>query len=182
MGRNFPFSIRDVARVLDLTIRHGKEGESMDVDCPFCYKKSKMNLNVSKNVYRCNICEESGGMIKLYGDVHNISTGDAYREICELLGCDGKNPAEIGGKFSTHEKTIEVPLRADDETIHQTYSMLLSFLTLATPHKEQLLARGLSPDAIVKFNYKSAPAFGQQGLCTKLIQSGCVVEHVPGVL
>ena len=179
MYNNFPFTIRQVAEVLNLQIRYGGQNNgNVDVDCPFCQKKSKMNLNAAKNVYRCNYCGEYGGMIQLYGKAHGISNSDAYREICELLGCDRQNP--VSYKAAAEKPAVEMPNRANDAVVHQTYSMLLSLLVLATPHKEQLLERGLSTNDIVKFNYKSVPAFGQKGLCAKLLDSGCTLEGVPG--
>jgi hypothetical protein len=71
-------------------------------------------------------------------------------------------------------------IRANNDIIHQTYSMLLSSLALANPHREHLITRGLSQNQINTFKYKSVPAFGQQGLCAKLIQSGCTLDGVPG--
>jgi len=175
MVRNFPFTIRQVAEILNLKIHYdNKECGNMDADCPFCQKKSKMNLNSAKNVYRCNFCGENGGMVKLYGKVYGISNTDAYREICEILGCDKTSSADIDSPI------LQLTSRADSGDIHQTYSMLLSLLMLAAPHREQLLSRGLSQEQIDTFNYKSVPAFGQQGLCAKLLQSGCTLEGVPG--
>ncbi|MCL2392915.1 MAG: DNA primase, partial [Oscillospiraceae bacterium] len=180
MYHDFPFTIKEVAGVLSLTIRHGENGNSTDVDCPFCKRKGKMNLNSLKDVFRCNYCGENGGMTRLYGAVHNISNADAYREICELLGCDGKNPGNYEGQVVSHTKKPEQPKRADSISIHQTYSMLLSLLSLASTHKDQLMDRGLSPDDVAKIGYRSVPAFGQQDLCRRLIESGCAVEGVPG--
>jgi len=71
-------------------------------------------------------------------------------------------------------------IRANSDVIHQTYSMLLSLLTLSNPHNEQLLAKGLLQINIDSFNYKSVPAFGQHGLCIKLVECGCTLEGVPG--
>lgn len=54
MYQDFPFSIVDVAYLLNLHIRH-KNAASLDVDCPFCgEKKGKLNLNTKKNVFKCN--------------------------------------------------------------------------------------------------------------------------------
>lgn len=175
MTRNFPFTIRQVAKILNLKIRYENDNGNIDADCPFCKKESKLNLNAAKNVYRCNFCGENGGMIALYGKVYGISNAEAYREICEILGCSGK--------VNNVDNSSPAPLstnRADSDTRHQTYSMLLSLLNLANPHREHLLARGFLQEQIDTFKYKSVPAFGQQGLCTKLLQSGCTLDGVPG--
>ena len=39
----FNFTILDVAGLLNLEVRH-RGGKSIDVDCPLCGKKGKMNL------------------------------------------------------------------------------------------------------------------------------------------
>ena len=66
MEKIYPFTILDVAGILDLKVRR-RQPTNMDVDCPFCnHKKGKMNINLVKNVFRCNYCETSGGMIDLY--------------------------------------------------------------------------------------------------------------------
>ena len=75
-----------VAKILDLKIRYDNPANgNMDADCPFCNRKSKLNLNAAKKVYRCNYCDKSGGMVELYAKVHGISNTEAYRELCELL-------------------------------------------------------------------------------------------------
>jgi len=176
MTNKFPFTIRQVAKTLDLRIRYDNpDSGNMDIDCPFCQKESKMNLNAAKNVYRCNYCGEKGGMLELYGKMYGVSNADAYRELCEVWACNkDTNPAD------SSNPTPKQINRAASNTIHQTYSMLLSMLNLAKSHREQLLSRGLSQEQITEFNYKSVPAFGQQRLCTKLLQSGCTLEGVPG--
>lgn len=174
MTRNFPFTIRQVAEILGLKIRYEAPNGNMDADCPFCKKKSKLNLNAAKNVFRCNFCNEYGGMIPLYAKILDISNSEANHEICEILGCT-KNTAP-----ENNVVVLNTAKREDNEIIHQTYSMLLSLLSLATPHKEHLSSRGFSSEQITQFGYKSVPAFGQKRLCEKLISSGCTLEGVPG--
>ena len=61
-GYDFPFGIAEVADQLPLKKR--KPGpDSYYYDCPFCGKPGKLNLNYVKNVWRCNYCGESGGML-----------------------------------------------------------------------------------------------------------------------
>jgi len=175
MTKNFPFTIRQVAKILDLRIRYDNQNSgNMDTDCPFCKKQGKLNLNAAKNVYRCNSCGKKGGMVELYAKIHDIPNKDAYREIFEILGCS------TAVTVDNNVPAIQPTSRADNNTLHQTYSMLLSLLTLAAPHREQLLARGLTQEHIAEFNYKSVPAFGQRQLCVRLLQSGCTLDGVPG--
>ena len=56
-----------------------------------------MNINIPKNTYRCNFCDDgskgsksSGGMLDLYANVlGGMNLSEAYREICEQLGVAG---------------------------------------------------------------------------------------------
>lgn len=195
MARSFPFTIRQVAKILGLIVRYeNQHNGNMDIDCPFCKKESKLNLNAANNIYRCNYCDDKGGMVQLYGKVLGISNSEAYREICEVLGCNnakptdnvsgnsngGDNDTDYSSSVLAKNVSSKAITRAGSNTTHQAYSMLISMLNLANPHKEYLLGRGLSPGLIDKAGYKSVPAFGQQGLCAKLLQSGCVLEGVPG--
>ena len=181
MYRDFPFNIREVAGILGLNIRYDRKGSSsLDVDCPFCNKECKMNLNTVKNVYRCNYCGEYGGMIQLFGKVHGYSNSDAYKEICDLLNREGTKPAGYGRNTFTQANAKEPCRRADANTIHQTYSTLLTMLALNGFHNNALLSRGLSPDAIIRHRFKSTQCYGQQELCTKLLQAGCTLDGVPG--
>ena len=91
---DFPFTIEQIALdLLNLKERH-RGAVSFDVDCPFCGKRGKMNINTRKNTYRCNICDDgskgsksSGGMLDLYANVMGgMNLSEAYREICEQLG------------------------------------------------------------------------------------------------
>ena len=60
MNEVFPFDISDIVFLLNLKIRR-KNQTSWDCDCPFCGKEGKLNINLEKNVFRCNKCGEGGG-------------------------------------------------------------------------------------------------------------------------
>lgn len=180
---DFPFSILDVAHLLRLNIRR-RGPDHVYVDCPICGdKRGKMNLNIKKNVWRCNYCDEGGGMLALYAKVYGISNSEAYREICDAL-----QTGDFAPNYERKEKTAaalsEVPeaQRASVQTIHQTLSMLLAMLSLSDKHREHLrTARGLSDDEIEKFGFKSTPpAYLCRSLTDRLMRQGCVVEGVPG--
>ena len=65
---DFPFSILDVAAFLRLNIRR-RGPDYVYADCPICGdRRGKMNLNLTKNVWRCNYCGEGGGF-GLEGDM-----------------------------------------------------------------------------------------------------------------
>ena len=175
---SFQFSITDVASLLNLQVRH-RGGQSMDVDCPLCQKKGKLNINFAKNTFRCNYCGEYGGMLALYGKVMETDNSTAYREISEALGLNSSEQKPLRTRANTDfvVKDSEIaPLEDRD----QTYRMLFSLLTLSKTHKENLIARGLSEEDIYRFGYKSTPAFGFVKITETLSSLGCRLEGIPG--
>ena len=175
--RDYPFTILDVAGILNLKVRR-RQPTNMDVDCPFCgHKKGKMNLNFAKNVFRCNYCGESGGMIELYSKVFQISNAQAFAEICEILH-DVRKADALPKPIYTPDME-QIP-KADLEIRHQTYSMLLSQLILSKDHQKNLMERGLDAEQIVKYGYKSTPAFGFHKIVSAIMARECVLEGVPG--
>lgn len=127
--QEFPFNIMDVAELLHLHIRR-RQADSVYADCPICGdKRGKMNINFAKNLWRCNYCNEGGGMLSLYGKVYGISNSEAYREICDTLQ-NGLTAPEYTAKELPEQTAIEQSVLASPQEIHQTFSMLLELLTL----------------------------------------------------
>ena len=83
--QGFPFGIMAVVELLRLNVRR-RLADSAYVDCPFCGdRRGKMNVNFGRNVWRCNYCGESGGMLALYARLNNMTNSQAYREIWDAL-------------------------------------------------------------------------------------------------
>lgn len=179
--QEFPFNIMDVAELLHLHIRR-RQADSVYADCPICGdKRGKMNINFAKNLWRCNYCNEGGGMLSLYGKVYGISNSESYREICDTLQ-NGLTAPEYTAKELPEQAAIEQSVLASPQEIHQTFSMLLELLTLTPQHRKHLHeVRGLTDEQIERLGYKSTPPFY---LCRSLAQTlrsrGCKVEGVPG--
>ena len=98
----FDYGILDVVQVLHLRKRRGNY-----YDCPFCGEThGKLNINVEKNVFRCNRCDASGGMLKLYADLHNVTLSEANqlpvydreRTICDCFKYRSRLDNEIFNK------------------------------------------------------------------------------------
>lgn len=181
---DFPFGIMDVVELLHLRIRR-RQANSVYVDCPFCGdRRGKMNVNFVKNVWRCNYCDEHGGMLALYARLNNTTTSDAYWEIGEALCNDfhrerpnsgyemaGNQQAGTGSPvsgtqtdFAGYErrgelKTVQQAERASGQEIHQTLSLLLAMLPLQPAHRNHLHSpkRGLSDEQIDRIGFKSTP-------------------------
>ena len=202
----FPFGIMEVVELLHLRVRR-QQANSVYVDCPFCGdRRGRMNVNFVKNVWRCNHCDEHGGMLALYAKFNHTTTSDAYWEIAEAL-CDNtheeharsgneaqQQPVSTGspssgaraaaaGHSSSERKTVPQSEKASPAEIHQTLSLLLAQLTLRPAHREHLRSpkRGLSDEQIESLGFKSTPPpFLCRSITDRLIRQGCRVQGVPG--
>ena len=173
----FDFNIKDVVNMLRLTIRH-KNARSFDVDCPFCGGKGKMNINTERDVYRCNVCDCSGGMLGLYANLYGISYAEANRQIREALNL-GQYRNDYA-KAAEPEPQIKNSELVPEMEIDHTYSRMLSLLTLSDKHRDDLLGRGLTMTQIEEQRYRSVPLFGIKKLVSRLQEEGCTVQGVPG--
>lgn len=175
----FNYDITDVVYLLQLRVRH-KNSSSMDVNCPFCGEtKGKMNINLQKNVFRCNRCDASGGMLELYGRLHGVSSAEANRQIREALG-KGEYRTDYQVVHKEEPEEIFNAELADADVIDRTYQEMLSLLTLNDKHQEDLKKRGLTEEQIKIQRYRSVPLFGIKNMVQKLLESGQTVKGVPG--
>ena len=180
---DFPFGIMDVVELLHLRIRRPSP-QGVYVDCPICNdKRGKMHVNRQNDTWRCNYCDESGGMLSLYAKLHNMSTSEAYREIRDAM-LNGVGLSDYAVKYPDKSKVeaVESTPIADIEVRHKTYTALLSMLTLSKEHYAHLQnVRGLSDEQIEKLGYKSTPPFYMcRSLADRLLERGYTLEGVPG--
>lgn len=194
---DFPFGILDVAQLLRLRIRRRQAG-SVYVDCPFCGdQRGKMNLDLGKNVWRCNYCGEHGGMLALYAKANSTTNSAAYREICDALQAGdtgwgggssdtayaaGASLAEAPAAGQPPEEVLRSPL-VSPQQIHQTLSQLFGMLTLTPTHRAHLCSakRGLTDAQIDRLGFKSTPPYYLcHSLVSRLLEQGCTVQGVPG--
>lgn len=135
--------------------------------------------NLKKEVYRCPKCGERGGIFDLYSLFSGVPRDKVLDNLINRTEPHEKTehkPKYIG---SVDIPDLESPL-ADVETRHLVYSSLLSKLTLASDHKENLLNRGLNEDAIARLGYKSTPAIGMTAIAKKIADEGLNPSGVPG--
>jgi len=183
--KELPFSIEQVAYLLQLQIKR-RSSWQMDVNCPFCLGKGgkrdchgHMNINLEKNVFRCNRCNAQGGMLDLYGMYYGMGRKDAYvniieqLELCSPRQIPAKKPCDIVPRMENMEK---LPL----EEINKTYTELINLLTLSSVHKENLLKRGLSSEEIERAQYRTTPVVGLKRIISALLEKGCKIAGVPG--
>ena len=180
---DFPFDITDVAELLHLRIRRPSP-QGFYVDCPICNdKRGKMHINTQTDTWRCNYCDESGGMLALYAKVHSISTSAAYREISDAL-LNGVNLSDHAVKYpdKPKETPVEAAPAADIAVRNKTYTALLAMLTLSKEHRAHLqTVRGLPDEQIERLGYKTMPPFYMcRSLANRLLQNGHQLDGVPG--
>ena len=179
---DFPFSILDVAALLRLNIRRRGPGY-VYADCPVCGdRRGKMNLNLAKNVWRCNYCGEGGGMLALYAKVYGVSSSVAYQEICDALQTGSAAPEYTVPYAAASSNEVPQAERASVQEIHRTFTAMMSALTLTPAHREHLRGkRGLTDAGIEQFGFKSTPP---PQLCRTLArclaERGYTVRGVPG--
>ncbi len=179
--QDFPFDIAYVADLLHLRVRR-RCADGFYTDCPFCGdNRGKMKITDTINVWRCNYCGESGGMLRLYAKVHNISLSEANREICNSI-MNGNTYNESPALVQTAPRRVEQSALAEISVVDKTLNGLLGMLKLSEQHREHLrTVRGLSDEEIDRLGYKSTPPFYMcKALTDRLISLGCSVSGVPG--
>ncbi len=180
INSNLPCSIQDVVSLLGIRVVRNT-GTQLHCRCPFCDDtKAHLNVKLDKNVFRCNRCGKGGGVLHLYAAMHDISLNTAYEELCRQFQFDGGRQNEsmrVEGKSPLGMP--EHPI-ADAATRDNTYSNLLSLLSLGATHRESLLLRGLSGSDIVRLGYRTTPAVRSAKIVAELLNRGCKLQGVPG--
>ena len=179
---DFPFDIEYIVEILGLNIRR-QSYDGVYVDCPFCRdSRGKMKVNYHNNIWRCNYCGASGGMLSLYSKMHNINESEAYKEICSIINNSTTEKKRITSVQKIKGNKPHETQRADNEAIHKTYKRLLEMLVLSERHKEHLKTiRGLSDSQIELLGYKSTPPFYMcKSITGKLNEEGYTIQGVPG--
>lgn len=164
-----------------------EEGYRFTATCPFCGAKpghfyltpvDKRNPNY-KNVYRCVKCGEAGSNIKLYAELHNCSTKEAFKEI---IGIEAKS--NVVNKLKNIEKRFDKPSvpMADLISRDRVYRKLISMLFLSDEHLDNLLSRGLTKDDIRKNGYVTLPKDKdlKKKICLKIQKEGFSLKEIPG--
>ena len=153
---------------------------SFYVPCPCCDenpRKQHLNINLYKEVFRCPRCGVSGGMFDLYA----LFTGTPRDKVRGELS-DRLFGTEAAGRpvVQPPQPVVEEYPVTDVDTRHATYSALLSMLSLASDHRENLRNRGLTDEEIDRLGYKTTPVLGGMVLAKKLRAAGYYLQGIPG--
>ena len=162
-----------------------REGRtSYNIQCPCCDdnpSKKHLNINLGKDVFRCPRCGFSGGMFDLYAYYTGVDRKEARNALLEKLNLEDTNVVSCVQPQRRYWKpeSVECPI-TDVDTRDETYRALLDKLSLASDHRENLLARGLSEEEIRLRGYKSMPVAGLTVLAKQLLSEGKYLAGVPG--
>ena len=172
LSSNMPCTIEDVVNLVGIKVVRNT-GTQLHCKCPFCDdKKAHLNVKISKNVFRCNRCGRGGGVLHLYALMYDVSMNTAYDELCRIFNYGEETSREVRLKQTPVVVKPELPL-ASTEVRDNTYSNLLSLLSLGAAHRESLLLRGLSSEDINRLGYKTTPAVRAPKIVTQLLERGC---------
>lgn len=172
------FHMWDIVSLLGLPMPSGRS--SYYIQCPCCDenpRKKHLNINLKKEVFRCPRCGIFGGIFDLYALYTGVPRDKVRKELVERLG-----PPELithQKKKVVSEQKEECPL-ADIESRNHAYAALLSKLSLAADHKENLLNRGLKEPDIERLGYKTTPIVGMSAIAKQLQSEGLSLAGVPG--
>lgn len=173
------FHMWDIVSLLGLPVPASGRS-SYYIQCPCCDespRKKHLNINLKKEVFRCPRCGISGGIFDLYALYTGVSRDKVRDELVERLG-----PPEIirqQKKKIVSEQKEECPL-ADIESRNRAYTALLSKLSLAADHKENLLGRGLKESDVERLWYRTTPVVGMSAIAKQLQSEGLKLAGVPG--
>ena len=180
------FRMADIIPLLPLPRPDGKS--SYYVSCPYCDRRGRkkdkhLNINLVKDVFRCAMCGWNGGIFDLYAFYTNTPREDVRAELIRIFHGESsytrKNQQYARPSIPPPPQIVEAPA-TDIKIRDSTYSALLSMLSLAPDHKQNLLDRGLSEKAIIENGYGTTPIVGGKNIAKLLLESGRQIEGVPG--
>lgn len=163
----------DVVALLGLPV---PDKASVYVACPCCDtgKGKHLNINIRKEVFRCARCGEAGGIFDLYSLFTGTPREQARKAIIERIGPPQRTAAWESQVLPRENRPAAVEAR------NKAYSNLLSVLSLAENHRENLHNRGLTDEDISRLGYKSIPVGSGVAIADRLLERGAELAGVPG--
>lgn len=151
-----------------------------NISCPCCDdnpRKKHLNINLKKDVFRCPRCGFCGGVFDLYSHYTGIPRNEVRDALIARLNVQGevKKPRQQ----IVVKEVPDCPL-TDVDSRHETYQTLLSKLSLASDHRQNLHDRGLSDEMIERLGYKTTPVIGMKALAKQLMNEGLYLAGAPG--
>lgn len=157
-------------------------------------------------VIRCAACNVGGDKIDLYilasGSNYSLtwataSSGNLYerpssndrswalRELADRLHLARKTDGFVSKNALAQKKIEEFAQKSLDSSRspkerNEVYMAFLDMLSLSKNHRENLLKRGLTDDAIDRIGFRSLPSYNRTSYAKKLIAKGFDLEGIPG--
>ena len=171
--KKLPFGIDFVVEqdLVPLGISKVKYSSGYSINCPFCAKnglspdrKHKYAIDIYKNVGHCFRCGSGHGMLSLHQALSKnpITLKEAEEDLLKRWNGLPSNVqielAKVKERLDEENKSKLYP--APIEIRHQVYTKFLDQLTLSKKHHDDLIARGLSEEEIIKGKYKTVPVGG----------------------
>lgn len=157
--RNFPINF-----VIDTDLPQVKKFKTVTgyaIDCPFCGKQKKFDVNLSKNFARCNVCGNGDDVNKgfnsltLHAKLCKATNKEAYADLWNRYkNLPAKLKAQVDKpiiQVAPQLKTVPLWIR---DKIYRTF---LEQLSLSKEHEDSLIKRGLSKQRIKELNIKDVP-------------------------
>lgn len=168
-------SMVEILTMLGITYPQGRS--SFETTCPVCEKS--FSISIEKESCNCFHCGFHAGKIDMYGAFRHLSHQEAVAEITAI------QKGEIGRKVMTMPEPVLMPKLMNMASVairHEAYTALLQELALVFTHKEKLLKRGLSADAIRDNAYASTPVGKEEAerIVRSLLSKGIILDGVPG--
>ncbi len=159
----------DVARVIGARLPLKSEGRHWVARCPFHEDGGRPNLVVYANHFHCFACGAHGDVFELVAKLDGISLGEAMRVVtaAEHLAPALDVPAAPS------------PLAPVDQR-DAVYRAWLTQCPLSSAHRAQLLARGLSPEAVRAGGYGTWTGGFGRDIAARLCDQGLALAGVPG--
>lgn len=152
--RNFPIDWIIKMDLPELYERRRSTYTGYTIDCPFCGKKYKFDINLSKNAGNCPACGKGAYANQLHAKLCGVTNKQAYSDLWKRYkGLSSELKAKIDIPMVILPESEIAPLWLRDKI----YKEFLSRLTISDKHRENLHKRGLSDDAIRNLMYKDVP-------------------------
>lgn len=171
--KKLPFGIDFVVEqdLVPQGISKVKYSSGYSINCPFCAKlglkpdrKHKYAIDIYKNVGHCFRCGSGHGMLSLHQALSKtpITLKEAEEDLLKRWNGLPSNVqielAKVKEKLDEENKSKLEP--APIEIRDDVYNRFLDLLTLSKKHHDDLIARGLSEEEIIRGKYKTVPAGG----------------------
>lgn len=148
-----------------LNVHKYHAASGFNIDCPFCKRKNKLNININKNVWACPACGESGGYLALHsklnghGDDKKWASADIRSKLKKLSPEDietvesaSKSIVYASNEEATSSNAYSLEMRS------KVFKKFLQHLPISDEFSKELASnkRGnLSAEYVAKLGYRS---------------------------